>query len=134
MARKSKSIGRSAQASAFANRPVAAPSVRPSSLLAELARSLSPSPLLEFEDRRTWHPDGLNRPARASVRSATRLLPTRSYSSVVSPGVRFAVPGQVLVCVRRQARREVIFAKRLAGRSGGGKRRRNPYSSVSCKR
>lgn len=107
-------------------------------LLAPLSISYSP-PLTVYEDRREFHPERDLRPARSFSK--------RSYSDVVSEPVRskprallspdtfkFAVPKKVLVCVRRQQRREVLHALKLTRRRGGaGARRRNYWSAVSCK-
>lgn len=47
--------------------------------------------------------------------------------------VQFRAPNQVIVCVRRKTRREVLHALNLTGRgSGGGRRRRNVWSSIGC--
>lgn len=49
--------------------------------------------------------------------------------------LRFAIPEKVKVCVRRQERREVLFARNIAGRGGGrhGPYRRSASSYYSCK-
>lgn len=64
-------------------------------------------------------------PARATV-------PSRSF---LTPTIAFRAPDRVVVCVRRQRRREVLFAKR---RLGAGARLRKPrwkYDSyISCRR
>lgn len=98
--------------------------------------------LRELEDRRTFHPEGRLRPARASFRSATQLVPRpgrraalATRASVLVPSrVAFKVPNRVAICVRRKSRREVLFAKRVAGAGGGRfrKRRYNEYSFVGC--
>ncbi len=53
----------------------------------------------------------------------------------VSARLGFHAPWQVVVCVRRKRRRNVLFANRIAGRSGVGRGkqwRRNYYSQVRC--
>lgn len=53
----------------------------------------------------------------------------------VSRRLGFHAPWQVVICVRRKRRREVMHALRIAGRSGVGrnkKHRRNFYSQVRC--
>lgn len=101
------------------------------------------SPVLELEDRRTWHPQKFTRAALASVRSAARIIPrsplnppARSRAALfhaVPVGLGFQAPKKVALCVRRNTRREVLHAKRVAG-SGGGfrKRRLNKFSHIGC--
>lgn len=65
--------------------------------------------------------------------------PTRKIVSgrpvQISPPHRigFTVPRETLVCVRRKARREVLFAKRKTGRGSKSARKLSRYSNVSCK-
>lgn len=111
--------------------------------LPSLTAALSLLALLQ-EDRRQWHPQGPARPARATVRSAARLVPAprkdryggvRSWMSSLPSAVSFAAPRRVAVCVRRHRRREVLHALGVAGGSGGRfkRRRRSEYSSISCR-
>lgn len=117
--------------------------------LSNLTRGLSP--LLAIEDRRTWHPEGAQRPARSFNQSQHRLLvpavPTRrpqsrpgrvgsGYPKLRSPSpvVAFGAPEKVLVCVRRKQREEVLHAKRKTGKSGQKRPRRSWYSRISCKK
>lgn len=44
----------------------------------------------------------------------------------------FTAPTETLVCVRRQQRREVIFAKNKAGRGGQKRPIRRAWSEVKC--
>lgn len=47
----------------------------------------------------------------------------------------FAMPWQVVICIRRHRRREVLHALRIAGRKGlgaGRRQRRGEYSDVRC--
>lgn len=94
-----------------------------------------------LEDRRLNSPlSRINRPAIASVRSATRLVshPLRSFTTAVGnrapEGIRFYLPDRVAICVRRKIRREVVHALRVKPKHGrgGGKRRRTPYSGIKC--
>lgn len=99
-------------------------------------------PLTVYEDRRKWHPEGTRAPARSFSSTRHRLravLPKRvqgtfSLSSLYSPpiAVGFREPNRVLICVRRQIRREVLHAKRIAGGSGFKKPKYNEYSRVRC--
>lgn len=100
--------------------------------------------LSEIEDRRTYHPDGPRRPARSFLRSRHRLTDlnkkaprsraNRTALSNVSGRLAFQGPENVLVCVRRNMRRQVMFAKKKTGRRGQRPPRRNWFSSISCKR
>lgn len=60
----------------------------------------------------------------------------RAYTRhALSRSVGFTLPWQVIVCVRRKRRKEVMHALNIAGRSGvgrGKKQRRNEFSEVRC--
>lgn len=110
-------------------------------------------PLLPFlmddipivQDRRVFHPDSIysapltfySTPAKVRVRSKPRVyqhsfkksLRTLSQS-FLSEG--FDDPNKVLVCVRRNSRKEVLHALGKAGRRGQRKPRRNYLSNVKC--
>lgn len=107
-----------------------------------------------FEDRRTFHPEGrYNAPVRTVFGTPARLtVVDRNYTktgpfsraSVVSAPARsqtkaalaFSTPGSVVVCVRRQRRREVMFALQKTGRGAGKQKRprRTELSKISCRR
>lgn len=122
--------------------------------------SFQPLPLLptsplerlsEVEDRRSFHFEGPNRPAlmddgtmaRVHVvdrpKNRNRVKPRafrfgpKIYSQTKAV-VAFQEPERVAVCVRRKARREVLFAKKRAGRGGMRKPRRTWLSKISCRR
>jgi len=88
------------------------------------------SELTDFEDRRFLPGDG---PARSTRRVARVFAPARARrsSSPTWSALAFRYPRFTLVCVRRKARRQVIFA---TGKGGGGKRRPrySAYSYVRC--
>lgn len=108
-----------------------------------------------FEDRRQWHPEGRNAPARSFSRSRHRLQAVdrnqpaprqkvpqknldrfahlRSFPSQTRALIAFQEPSKVLVCVRRKQRQEVLHAKGKAGKRGQKKPRYGPYSAISCK-
>lgn len=102
------------------------------------------TPLTLYEDRRTYHPDGQFRWPAASPRAAAQVVarPARVTRSSVGGHysfrpkqtkavLAFAAPHKVAVCVRRQVRKEVLFAHGV----GGGKvrkPRRNAYSKLHC--
>lgn len=102
-------------------------------------------PLTSIEDRRTFHPDNrllVGPPTRSFLLSDTPIVtrPPTPRMLVRNPhrmpsGLAFQAPREVLVCVRRQQRREVLHALGRAGRSGPQRRpRRNLNSNISCKR
>lgn len=70
---------------------------------------------------------------RSDGRPVGRLAIAVNRSRNIPIGVRFTAPKKTLTCVRRQARKEVLFAK---GKAGGGRisrrRRRNENSEVQC--
>lgn len=110
------------------------------SLAVRLPRPLRVS-LSQVEDRRAFHPLSSWRPARLlSGHPAPPVVPKsappgRSFRGRFPfHGLRFAVPERVVICVRRHERREVMFAKKRAGKRGQRKPRRNWYSAISCKR
>lgn len=103
--------------------------------------AFSPSPekmlkntLREIEDRRTWHPQGAQRPARSVTRSQHKLvLPKKDSSPRLPSRVAFDAPKQVLVCIRRKMRKEVLFAKRKTWKGSRARRHRHTYfSEVTC--
>lgn len=116
------------------------------------ARPLSPPPvglqsLLEIEDRRTFHPEGDNRPvvrrtgAKAQKTLRDRLSRSPRQRVRFGPRVRsqtnavlgFVRPEGVVTCVRRHRRKEVLFAKKKAGRGGRQRPRRLTWrSQVGC--
>jgi len=100
-------------------------------------------PMTSVEDRRTFHPDGLNRPFASFSRPRHRLEVTRALrqnipatSSLlwsVPKSVSFVAPKRVLTCVRRSIRKQVIFATGYSGRNGAKKYSRNSASQISCR-
>jgi len=121
----------------------------PRSTSASRGFSFSDSDLLEFEDRRTWYPGAHiptgYAPPRTFFGSPARVVLGGPRSGFLGPSrplrgaypsfrVGFEHPRSTLVCVRRQQRREVLHAKRVAGRSGLRPPRRSIFSSVSCRR
>lgn len=113
----------------------------------------SPSPSIALpsnsfsspNDRRTWHPDDIFRPAPSPTRSQhtltvgptvatpSRVPASRSLTVPQSHAVYFDDPA-TFVCARRRTRKEVMHATRKAGRGGQKRPRRNWLSDVSCKR
>lgn len=82
-----------------------------------------------FSDRRLFHPQRQLQPPAALKRPARRIMATRHRHVL-----KFKVPLQVDLCVRRQRRKEVLHALRLTGKGSRARsRRRNEWSGISCK-
>lgn len=95
------------------------------------------------EDRRTFHPEMDMRPARsyrksnhtlvvASPPSPVVLAPDKFAHLRVPTGVAFQHPNDVLICVRRKQRKEVLHALKKAGKSGQKSPRRSAFSDIHC--
>lgn len=108
-----------------------------------VVRRRVPSSFSIIEDRRLFHPLGDFRPARSFLaRPRPRLViadvnVNRGRRKVtpykVPSQIGFSVPRDVVVCVRRKQRKEVLHAFKFTGRgSGSGRKRRNYWSDVSC--
>lgn len=109
------------------------------------------APLRQVEDRRTFNPEHGNRPALTiagtpaviTVKSRPRPKPKTKASraqvnrfgtlqpSQTKAAVTFAAPAATVVCIRRQRRKEVLFAKGKT--SSRGHRRRSWLSKISCR-
>lgn len=130
-------------------REVSTPSLTIQRLLPVTRPPLSPSLtpfsdrlLQDLGDRRLYHPLQDYRPATYSTGGPARLaLRDRSYgrkprtfgASQTKAVQVFGSPNRVGICIRRHRRREVLFAKRKAGRGGSQRpHRRNWWSDVSC--
>lgn len=103
----------------------------------------TPKNLTEVEDRRTFHPLGPTRPARFSTGGPSSLtlrdkpkagrFKTPFGHSQTKATVAFDDPGNVLVCLRRKRRKEVLHAMKRAGKGGRQRRhRRNTHSAIRC--
>ena len=97
------------------------------------------SPLVEVEDRRTWHPDRVL-PVRSSRRRQVRLEYKARRAGMKLARFSFHIPEfpyfrqakYVAICVRRKERREVLFATRGRGKGARTPKRRNRWSNVRC--
>lgn len=95
-----------------------------------------------IEDRRFWHPQGPKAPARSFRSSVHRIVEVPKKPRPVKPHkIKSFVPTSLafddpatLICVRRKVRREVMFARRKAGKRGQKRKTFSYYSSISCKR
>lgn len=97
--------------------------------------------LSQIEDRRTYHPLDFFRPARSFNRSQHSLVvkqPAKNkdrFSGLrgLPTAIQFYAPKKVLVCVRRQRRKEVIHALKKTGKGAAKRhRRRSYYSNIHC--
>lgn len=90
--------------------------------------------LRDIEDRRTFHPEAQKRPARSLNRSQHKLvLPAKKNAPRLPARVAFDAPKQVLICIRRKRRKEVLFAKRKTGKGARARRHRHNYfSEITC--
>lgn len=110
------------------------PSSPPSRFLAEIADLRVPRldgrSVLTFTGvSPTYSVSGTSqKPVSANTR-ARSLTPAPFF---LSPNLQFDAPASVLVCVRRNRRREVLHARGVAGGRVSRVRRRNRFSGVKC--
>lgn len=117
------------------------------------------SPLQDVEDLRLFTPEAprvvprsisgnvVRVGARDGRRDRNRVLyPVSVIGNVPKQAVRnknawsrqqgtrmvFDAPKEVAICVRRKARREVLFAKRRTRKGAGSRRYRNEWSNINC--
>lgn len=84
---------------------------------------------LHQNDGRTFHPSGKARPTPSLTKAARRLLPSTLGR------LAYADPSKVLVCARREVRRQVLHATGIAGANrlrNFRKPRRTGTSGISC--
>lgn len=103
----------------------------------------SRSYLQEIEDRREFHPERADRSALSLFGRPHRLAvhkvehrparPVLSKRSSPPHRIQFVDPRQVVVCVRRQQRKEVLHALGRTGRGARAPRRRTWRSDISCR-
>lgn len=93
--------------------------------------------LSEVDDLRTWHPDRMGRSVRTLAGTPARVQAATSGRAAVSPAVpvhvSFRSPSNVVECVRRSQRREVLFATRKFRKGSGSAKRRSWRSNIRCK-
>lgn len=100
------------------------------------------SPLNLIDDLRTFDFEPDSRPARSlSGRPASFSIEVgtpkkqsgRQYKNPFGRAqMAFTAPAESLVCVRRSRRKEVLFAKKKAGKRGQKKPRWSKWSSYKC--
>lgn len=101
-----------------------------------LSRHLTP--LTQFEDRRTYHPDSIARNATSFFSNAHSLqVPIGKTGRELlekfpSSRVGFTDAKNVLICVRRKQRKEVLHALKKTGKTGQKAPRRSFYSDIQC--
>lgn len=103
--------------------------------------------ILNLDDERTFHPE-THRPFRSLRKESSRLtaevrLPSKSQPAgprvrgahffEPSGVIKVAVPEELSMCERRRRRKEVMFAKRKAGKGGQKRPRWTENSKVNCK-
>lgn len=112
--------------------------------------TLAPVDMRLFEDRRTFHPEQADRPAikiggsparlESRNRPATKKV-TKWQKDVFGDTLRsqtkgaiaFKLPSRVILCIRRNIRRQIMFALRLRKKGSGASRRRyNWISKIGC--
>lgn len=134
MARRRSNRSRSAQ------RDTSLIAIRPDAERALLRRAS----LSLLADNRLFHPErdfrpalfiSTTRPARyRDVNVNRRVSDKRRRMELFSPThFLFDRPRDVTVCVRRKARREVLFAYRRTGKGARAPRHRNYWSDVKCR-
>lgn len=112
----------------------------------------TPKKRLLIEDRRRWDPapqvarDVLGRTARVThqkkttaksgARAAVKPLqskrPLSMWPRLENALPRFAEARKTVICLKRKARREVMFALKRTGKGAKSPRRRNQWSDVQC--
>lgn len=87
-------------------------------------------------DTRFYHPQAAARPL-AYIKKLPRIIAApvlsarqRRSPNYVSPTIGFASPRNVVLCVKRKTRKEVMIAKKL--KNGKGSQRRTEWSDVKC--
>ncbi len=90
------------------------------------------------QDRRLYHPLGAARPLLTTSSRRPVLVVSQPKKQKAKPKgpvyrVQFAKPRFVLVCVRRNIRKQVLHALNKTGRGGQRRPRRNQWSEISCK-
>lgn len=84
------------------------------------------TPLLTFQDNRSWSPNRY--PIPMTVRARPAVIQAKANFKKYLPSVTFSAPKDAVVCVRRKIRKEVLFAK---GSAGSSRRRNRPHYNFS---
>lgn len=88
--------------------------------------------------RMRLRPNILDRGRRATIRRANRLVANTENTGLISVGDRgkltVDLPYNHPICVKRRERKEIMFAKKKAGRGAGRQRKpKMPELTVRCK-
>lgn len=124
-------------------RQLSKPTIRLSPVVETIVRHTAPTALRDIEDRRTYHPQGKQRPARSIDKPTHRLvMPVhpkapaqnkRTQAPRMPHTVQFAAPKKVLVCIRRKTRKEVLHALNKTGKGARARhRRQSEYTTIRC--
>lgn len=114
---------------------------RPPTLYSPKLGLLTPHKTLQLigEDRRVYQPTPRLHRAAASLRPAhARILPKNvdRFGKAIRAlpfGIRFGLPRNVAICIRRNIRKQVLFAKKRTGsNSSRNRKHRNFWSKVTC--
>lgn len=91
--------------------------------------------LRDFSDDRTWNPSRPSSPPVKGRFADVTIRPVSTWSSpwVVPSRVRFDPASAVVLCSRRLARRQSMFANGYHGRLNYRRSRRNRFSGISCR-
>lgn len=97
-------------------------------------------PLMDLQDRRAFNPVSIyspnllvnTRPARVRRKPKVYQHSLKKKLSKVHLVESFFAPEKVLICVRRNARKEVLHAFNKTGRRGQRRPRRGVFSNVHC--
>lgn len=88
-------------------------------------------------DDRYYFPDRASRPLAAVTRRAQKVVVADSFGKHIRAQTKaplaFAEPAAVVLCRKRQKRKEVFHALKLAGGKGYKKPRRKSTSKISCR-
>lgn len=95
------------------------------------APNLNPYAVIEpwgiESDQRYYNPTKRSAKPSALINAATRLAASKTHA------IGFAQPSRVALCVRRNVRKEVLFARNLTRRGAGSKhRRKTSWSQIKC--
>ncbi len=103
----------------------------------KLARAIINQNNRFIEDRRRYNPTRQPRTHKTTLGTSAKIIFTqqtgkKNQMKFKTPIARFVNPAQVIACVRRKQRKEIMFANKKAGRQGQRKQKRNSISNIKC--
>lgn len=107
----------------------------PAPMPARALVTYQPTNLLDVEDRRSYHPQNIFRAPKQFSGHPVKphvIKNQPKFKNQLPFGLKFAVPENTVICVRRKQRREVIFAKNKSGGGSRRKPRKNWNSKIGC--